>query len=196
MSSAKRPSLRALSLVSRVFHSVRRSSWKSSWRCNREAVVLSKEARMVSGWPDEEPLGQWQESLFWKVPPLAWPEFHLYDNPVSQPLSETASRGAGPPGLVTEIAIFSSRTAPKGHTLGLLFIGKCPGCFQRKLPSQFGVGFCAESTTGIEPGTFAGSKRNPSCSRKAMERTGPVTAPLLPNPRPIHSELHNRPPRG
>ena len=34
MSSAKRPSLHALSLVSRAFHSVRRSNWKSSWNCS------------------------------------------------------------------------------------------------------------------------------------------------------------------
>jgi hypothetical protein len=45
---------------------------------------------MASGWPDGEPLGQWQESLFWKVPPLAWPEFHLYDNAVFVPLTESA----------------------------------------------------------------------------------------------------------
>jgi hypothetical protein len=51
---------------------------------------------MVSGWPDEEPLGQWQESLFWKVPPLAWPEVHLSDDAVSRPLSEMTTLLAKP----------------------------------------------------------------------------------------------------
>ena len=48
MSSAKRPSLRAWSLVSRAFHSVRRSSWKSSLRCPPEACSLKSESAAKS----------------------------------------------------------------------------------------------------------------------------------------------------
>jgi enamine deaminase RidA (YjgF/YER057c/UK114 family) len=47
MSSAKIPSLRALSLVSRTFHSVRRSNWKSSWKCSPDPPVSGSAALAV-----------------------------------------------------------------------------------------------------------------------------------------------------
>lgn len=40
-------SLRALSLVSRAFHSVRRSNWKSSWKCSPDPPVSGSAALAV-----------------------------------------------------------------------------------------------------------------------------------------------------
>ena len=48
MSSAKRPSLRALSLVSRACHSVRRSNWKPSWKCSPDPTCHEELSKLAT----------------------------------------------------------------------------------------------------------------------------------------------------